>query len=38
MGDIIAPMLQSFVEFPASQKAGSFTIGDAFEAVTAVPT
>ena len=38
MGDIIAPMLQSFVDFPASQKAGSFTIGDAFEAVTAVPT
>jgi len=37
MGDIIAPMLQSFVDFPASQKAGSFTIGDAFERVTAVP-
>ena len=37
LGDAIAPMLKSLEEFPPAQKAGSFTIGDAFEAVTAVP-
>jgi arylsulfatase len=37
MGDVIAPMLQSMIDFPPAQKAGSFTIGDAFERVTAVP-
>lgn len=37
LGDAIAPMLESLVEFPPSQKPGSFTIGDAFEAVTSIP-
>ncbi len=37
MGDAIAPMLKSFQEFPPVQKAGSFTIGDAFDAVTSGP-
>lgn len=37
LGDALAPMLQSLQDFPPAQKAGSFTIGDAFEAVTAVP-
>jgi arylsulfatase len=35
MGDIIAPMLESLKEFPPAQEPGSFTIGDAFDAVTA---
>jgi arylsulfatase len=38
LGDALAPMLKSLEEFPPAQKAGSFTIGDAFEKVTALPT
>lgn len=37
LGDVIAPFLQSLQDFPPSQKPGSFTVGDAFEAITAVP-
>jgi len=38
MGDAIGPFLQSFEEFPPSQKPGSFTVGDAFKTIKSVPT
>ena len=37
MGDVIGPMLKSFDEFPPAQKPGSFTIGQAFKMIQAVP-
>ena len=37
MGDVIGPFLKSFQEFPPIQKPGSFTIGDAFKTIQAVP-
>jgi arylsulfatase A-like enzyme len=37
MGDVIGPFLNSFEEFPPAQKPGSFTIGDAFKMIKAVP-
>ena len=37
MGDAIAPFLKSFEEFPPAQKPGSFTVGDAFKTLQAVP-
>ncbi len=37
MGDVIGPFLQSFEEFPPAQKPGSFTVGQAFKALKAVP-
>ena len=38
MGDVIGPFLQSFDEYPPVQKPGSFTVGDAFKTIKAVPT
>jgi arylsulfatase len=38
MGDVIGPFLNSFQEFPPSQKPGSFTVGDAFKTIKAVST
>jgi arylsulfatase len=37
MSDVVGPFLKSFEEFPPSQKPGSFTIGDAFKTLQAVP-
>ena len=37
MSDVVGPFLKSFEEFPPSQKPGSFTIGDAFKTLRAVP-
>ena len=37
MGDVIAPFLKSLEEYPPSQKPGSFTVGDAFKQIQAVP-
>jgi len=37
MADVISPFLKSFQEFPPIQKPGSFTIGDAFKTIQAVP-
>ena len=37
MGEVIGPFLHSFEEYPPVQKPGSFTVGDAFEAIQAVP-
>ncbi len=37
MRDVIGPFLKSFEEFPPSQKPGSFTVADAFNALKAVP-
>jgi len=37
LGDAIALFLKSFEEFPPAQKAGSFTVGDAFKQLEAVP-
>ena len=38
MGDVIGPFLKTFDEYPPSQKPGSFTVGDAFKTIKAVPT
>jgi len=38
IGDVIGPFLKSFEEYPPAQKPGSFTIGDAFEAIKKAPT
>ena len=38
MADVIGPFLKSFEEFPPIQKPGSFTIGQAFKTIQAVPT
>jgi arylsulfatase len=35
--DVVGKFLATFEEFPPRQKAGSFTIGDAFETLQAVP-
>lgn len=37
MGDVVGPFLESFKEFPPVQKPGSFTVGDAFDRLKAVP-
>ena len=37
MANVIAPFMQSFEKFPPIQKPGSFTIGDAFKSMQAVP-
>ncbi|MBT8368403.1 MAG: arylsulfatase [Deltaproteobacteria bacterium] len=37
MGDVIGPFLKSFEEYPPVQKPGSFTVGDAFKSLQAVP-
>ena len=37
MGDVVGPFLKSFEEFPPVQKPGSFTVGNAFEQLQAVP-
>ncbi len=37
LGDTVGEFLATFKEFPPRQKAGSFTIGDAFETLQAVP-
>ena len=37
MGDVVGPFLKSFDEFPPIQKPGSFTVGQAFKAMKAVP-
>lgn len=37
MGDVVGPVLKSFNEFPPSQKPGSFTVGNAFKVLQAVP-
>ena len=37
MGDVVGPFLKSFDEFPPVQKPGSFTVGDAFDQLKAVP-
>jgi len=37
MSNVVGPFLKSFEEFPPVQKPGSFTIGDAFKAMQAVP-
>ncbi len=37
MGDVIGPFLKSFDEYPPVQKPGSFTVGQAFKALQAVP-
>ena len=37
MADVIGPFLKSFEAFPPAQKPGSFTIGDAFKTMQAVP-
>ncbi len=38
MADVIGPFLKSFEEYPPAQKPGSFTVGDAFKTLKAVPT
>jgi len=37
MADVIGPFLQSFEEYPPVQKPGSFTVGEAFKSLKAVP-
>ena len=37
LGDTVGEFLATFKEFPPRQKAGSFTIGDAFETLQKVP-
>ena len=37
LGDTVGEFLSTFKEFPPRQKAGSFTIGDAFETLQQVP-
>jgi arylsulfatase len=37
LGNVIGPFLKSFEEFPPVQKAGSFTVGEAFKTIQAVP-
>ena len=37
MGDVVGPFLESFKEFPPVQKPGSFTVGDVFDQLKAVP-
>ena len=37
MASVVGPFLKTFDEFPPIQKPGSFTIGDAFKTIQAVP-
>lgn len=37
MGDVVGPFLKSFEEFPPVQKPGSFTVGNAFKQLQAMP-
>jgi len=37
MSDVVGPFLKSFDEFPPVQKPGSFTVGNAFKMLEAVP-
>jgi hypothetical protein len=37
LGEAIGPFLNSFEEFPPVQKPGSFTVGQAFKELQAVP-
>ena len=37
LGEVIAPFLKSFEEYPPSQKPGSFTVGEAFKQLRVVP-
>ena len=37
MSAVVGPFIQSFEEFPPIQKAASFTLGDAFKTMQAVP-
>ena len=37
MPSVVGPFLESFDEFPPVQKPGSFTVGQAFKALQAVP-
>jgi hypothetical protein len=37
MSSVVGPFIASFEEFPPIQKPGSFTLGDAFKTMQAVP-